>query len=122
MFMIIVAIAGRALLASLFIIAGAAKIKTPKPFLDHMKAHSVPSPLLPPVIVLELGAGIAILLGWQLPFAAGALGLFCLATAFVFHFDLANKVERTLFFKDIALAGALIMIAANAWQGAANAW
>jgi putative oxidoreductase len=120
MFVTIAAIGGRALLASLFILAGFAKMTTPKPFLDHMAAHHVPSPLLPIVVALEIGAGIAVLLGWQLPLAAGALGLFCLATAFSFHFDLANKAERTLFFKDIALSGALIMIAATAWQASTN--
>jgi uncharacterized membrane protein YphA (DoxX/SURF4 family) len=32
------------------------------------------------VIALELGAGASLLIGWQLPFAAGALALFCVAT------------------------------------------
>jgi putative oxidoreductase len=116
----IIAIAGRVLLAGLFILAGIAKIAGRQPFLEHMAAHHIPSVLLPAVIALELGAGLAILLGWQLPFTAGALALFCLATAFGFHLDLADKAERTLFFKDIAIAGALMVIAATAWQPAAN--
>jgi putative oxidoreductase len=112
----IVILVGRGLLALLFILAGAAKIAGPQPFLDHMAAHHVPGFLLPLVIALELGAGAALLAGWQLPFAAGALALFCLATALVFHFDLADKAERTLFIKDIAIAGALMAIAAGALQ------
>jgi putative oxidoreductase len=120
MFVSVVAIAGRVLLASLFIVAGIAKILGPQPFLDHMAAHHIPAVLLPAVIVLELGAGLAVLLGWQLPFSAGALALFCLATAFGFHFDLADKAERSLFAKDLAIAGSLMMIAASAWQGAAK--
>jgi putative oxidoreductase len=109
-----IAIAGRGLLAMLFILAGAAKIAGPQPFLDHMAAHHIPRALLPLVIVLELGAGAALLIGWQLPISAGALALFCVATAFVFHLDLADKAERTLFVKDLALAGALMVIAAGA--------
>ncbi|WP_283805540.1 DoxX family membrane protein [Bradyrhizobium tropiciagri] len=93
------------------------KIAGPKPFLDHMAAHHIPGVLLPLVIALELGAGLALLIGWQLSFAAGALALFCLATAFGFHIDLADKAERTLFFKDLALAGGLMVIAATAWRG-----
>jgi putative oxidoreductase len=116
----IIAIAGRLLLAALFILAGVAKIAGPQPFLDHMAAHHIPSFLLPAVIALELGAGLAILLGWQISFAAGALALFCLATAFGFHLDFADKAERTLFFKDVAIAGALMVIAASAWQHATN--
>jgi putative oxidoreductase len=116
MFAAILVLVGRALLASLFILAGAAKIAGPQPFLDHMAAHRVPGALLPLVIALELGAGAALLIGWQLPFAAGALAAFCVATALGFHLDLADKAERTLFIKDLAIAGALMVIAASAWQ------
>lgn len=112
-----VTIAGRSLLALLFILAAVAKIAGSKPFLDHMAAHHIPGVLLPLVIALELGAGLALLIGWQLSFAAGALALFCLTTAFGFHLDLADKAERTLFFKDLALAGGLMVIAAGAWRG-----
>jgi putative oxidoreductase len=110
----ILTLAGRGLLALLFILAGAAKIAGPQPFLDHMAEHHIPGLLLPLVILLELGAGGALLLGWRLPFAAGALALFCLATAFGFHLNLADKAERTLFIKDLAIAGALMVIAAQA--------
>jgi putative oxidoreductase len=110
----IVTIVGRTLLALLFILAGAAKIAGPQPFLDHMAAHHIPGALLPLVILLELSAGGALLIGWQLPFAAGALALFCIATAIGFHLNLADKAERTLFVKDLAIAGALMVIAAGA--------
>ena len=113
----IVTITGRSLLALLFILAGVAKITGPKPFLDHMAAHHIPGQLLPLVIALELGAGLALLIGWQMSFATGALALFCLATAFGFHLELADKAERTLFFKDLAIAGGLMVIAAGAWRG-----
>jgi putative oxidoreductase len=109
----IVTIVGRTLLALLFILASAAKIAGPQPFLDHMAAHHIPG-VLPLVIALELGAGFALLIGWQLSFAAGALALFCIATALGFHLDLADKAERTLFVKDLAIAGALMVIAAGA--------
>jgi putative oxidoreductase len=86
----------------------------PQPFLDHMTAHHIPGILLPLVILLELGAGTALMVGWKLPYAAGALALFCVAAALVFHLDLADKAERTLFIKDLAIAGALMVIAAGA--------
>jgi putative oxidoreductase len=112
----IVAVGGRALLAMLFILAGLAKLAGPQPFLQHMAAFGVPTFLLPAVIALEVGAGAALLLGWRLRDAAAALGLFCLLTAFVFHHDLGDKAERTLFFKDVALAGALLAMAAAVEQ------
>lgn len=104
---------GRVLIACLFVPAGILKIVGPKPFLDHMKAFHVPTLLLPAVIALELGGSALILTGWQGRWGALALAGFCIATAFVFHFDLANKVERTLFIKDLAISGGLFVLAAN---------
>jgi putative oxidoreductase len=108
----IAAIVGRALIASLFILAGVAKIIGPKPFLAHMAQFHVPGFLLIGVIALEIGAGGVLLAGLWLPYSAGALALFCIATALVFHAKLGDRVERTLFFKDIAIAGGLMAIAA----------
>ncbi len=110
----IVLIAGRALLAALFILAGVAKFVDPKPVRAHMAQEKVPTFLLPLVALLEIGAGPALLFGFYVPFAAGALSLFCLATAFAIHLHLSDRVERTQFIKDIALAGSLAAIAATA--------
>jgi putative oxidoreductase len=107
-----IALAGRGILALLFVLAGIAKIAGPKPFLAHMAQEHVPRFLLPFVIALELGCGAAVLAGWQVPIAAGTLALFCLATALVFHRNFAERAERTLFFKDVALAGGLAFVAA----------
>jgi putative oxidoreductase len=107
-------VGGRALLAGLFIVAGVNKIVAPQPFLDHMTEFGIPTLLLPVVIALQLGAGIALLVGWRVREAAGALGVFCLLTAFIFHRDLANKAEQMLFFEDLAIAGSLFAMAANA--------
>ena len=108
---------GRALMALLFILAGAAKIAGPKPFLEHMAEHRVPGFLLAAVAALEIGAGLLVLTGWQARWAGLALGAFCVATAFVFHFDLSQKAERTLFFKDLAIAGGLFVLAALSARG-----
>jgi putative oxidoreductase len=105
---------GRGVLALLFVLAGLTKIVGPKPVLDHMRQEHVPVFLFPAVIALEIGAGMALLIGWQAQIAAGLLALFCLATALVFHRDFAQRAERTQFAKDIALAGALTMLAAGA--------
>jgi putative oxidoreductase len=110
----IVTIGGRALVATLFVLAGLAKILNPKPFLEHMTHFGVPTFLLPAVIALELSAGLAILIGWRIRDAAGALAIFCVMTAAIFHYQLWVNTERTLFFKDLAIAGGLFMMAANA--------
>jgi putative oxidoreductase len=109
-----VLIAGRILLAALFILAGGLKIIGPAPFLAHMAEHRVPGVLLIGVIALELGAGVSVLLGWKLPYTAGALAAFCVATALIFHTNFADKAERTLFVKDLAIAGGLLVLASTA--------
>jgi putative oxidoreductase len=109
----IVVVAARALLALLFILAGLAKAITPAPFLEHMHRFDVPSWLLPGVIVLELGAGLALLLGVRMRDAALALSAFCLLTAAIFHHQWDIAAERTLFLKDLAIAGGLLALAAQ---------
>lgn len=105
---------GRGLLASLFILAGVNKIVGPRRVLAHMAQEHVPAFTLPLVILVEIGCGAAILAGWNVPAAAGVLSLFCIATAIVFHRNFAERAERTHFFKDIALAGGLAVLAAGA--------
>jgi putative oxidoreductase len=112
----VVVTSGRGLLALLFILAGIGKILTPQPFLQHMAQFDVPGALLPAVIAFELGAGIMLLSGWKLAYSAGALAIFCLLTATIFHHQLGIALERTQFLKDLALAGALAVIAAGAWS------
>ena len=110
----IVTVGGRALVALLFILAGVVKILTPKPFLEHMVQFGIPTFLLPAVIALELGAGIAILIGWRIRYTAGVLAIFCVLTAAIFHYQLSINSERTSFFKDLAIAGGLFVMAAGA--------
>ena len=109
-----VAVGGRVALAGLFVLAGIAKLVDPKPVLAHMEQEHVPGFLMYAVVVLELSGGGALLVGWNVKIGAAVLSLFCLATAFFIHLHLSDRVERTQFIKDIALAGGLAMIAAGA--------
>ena len=106
-----IAILGRTLLALLFLFAGAIKVLNPDFFVRRMAGSGVPGFLLPAVIALELGGGLALFLGWKMQYAGGVLAVFCIATAVIFHRDFANAAERNVFFKDLALAGALMFIA-----------
>jgi putative oxidoreductase len=112
-----VAVLGRVLVAMLFVFAGLGKILGPQPFLEHMTQFGVPTLLLPAVIALELGAGLLLLSGWRVRYTAGALGIFCVLTAVIFHHELGVKTERTHFFKDLAIAGGLLAMSTNASAG-----
>lgn len=110
----IAAIAGRALLALLFVTAGLTKILGPEPVRDHMRQVHIPLIFFPAVIAFEILAGAALALGWHTGIAASLLAAFCVATALLVHRNFSERAERTQFAKDLALAGALAFIAATA--------
>jgi len=103
---------GRFLIAALFLLAAANKFINADAVIHHMDAQHVPPDFLPLVITLEICAGLAILIGWQLRWAALALAGFCVATAVLFHMDFSQAVERTMFTKDLAIAGGLLVLSA----------
>ena len=54
-----------------------------------------------------------IIIGYQARFSAGLLAIFCIATAFIFHFDFADQMQTIAFLKNIGLAGGFLFIVAN---------
>jgi putative oxidoreductase len=112
-------VVGRALLALLFILAGIGKVLTWQAVQGYMESRGVPGILLPLVVALEVGGGAALLFGLFVPWAAGALAIFCIAAARIFHPNLQDRNERTSFLKDLALAGALVLVSTNAIRNGA---
>jgi len=56
--------------------------------------------------------GLTLVAGFRTRFAAAVLAVFCLATAFGFHCQLADQNQFVHFFKNIAMAGGLLQIVA----------
>jgi putative oxidoreductase len=52
-------------------------------------------------------------LGWHARLGSLSLGLFCLATAFLFHSNFALRNELLHFEKDLAMAGGLFVLTAT---------
>ena len=102
---------GRLLLAALFILEGWSKVRGYRAAADYMDAYGVSSVLLPAVIALELGGGLAIAVGWQTRLAALALSVFCVLAAVLFHADLASRGQLLHFEKDLAIAGGFLVLA-----------
>lgn len=101
---------GRILMAYIFILAGYAKIGGYEGTLGYMSNFGIPEFFLPLVILLELGGGIAIVLGLFARFTAVFMAIFCVASAFIFH---ADPDGATLFNKNIAMAGGFLFLLAN---------
>ncbi|WP_448956162.1 DoxX family protein [Labrys neptuniae] len=77
----------------------------------YMAAAGISVPLVIGVIALQFGAGLAIALGLLARLGAVALGLFCVATATMFHTNLSNQNELLHFEKDLAIAGGMFLLA-----------
>ncbi len=103
-------LAGRSMLALIFILSGYSKIGGYEGTAAWMAAMGVPALLLPPTIALELLGGIALVLGYRIRLFALLLALFSLASAALFHADLSDQTQFIMFFKNIAMAGGLLLL------------
>lgn len=106
----------RLLIAPLFIVFGFEKITGYASSLGYMEAYGLPGILLPVAIAAELGGGLAILFGFFSRWAALALAIFCIVTALVFHTAWSGdggQAQFINFMKNVALAGGLLLLAAN---------
>ncbi len=109
---------GRALMSSIFILAGINKLSAYAGTQGYMESMGVPGVLLPLVILLELGGGLAVLLGWQTRIAAFLLAGFSVLSALIFHADVNDQMQFILFMKNLAMAGGFLFLVA----GETHAW
>lgn len=104
---------GRVGLSLIFIISGWGKIAAYAGTQQYMASAGVPGSLLPLVIALELGGGVAVLTGAFTRWIALALAAFSLASAALFHAHLGDAAQAINFWKNVAMAGGFLMLAAN---------
>src|SRR5690606_35615571 len=104
---------GRIGLALIFIISGWGKITGYAGAEQYMSAMGVSPALLPLVILLELGGGLAIAAGLFTRWIAIAFALFSVATAVVFHANFGDAMQAINFWKNIAIAGGFLSLAAQ---------
>lgn len=113
------AFAGRLLLAALFLPAGIAKITGFAGTVGYIASVGLPAATLAAVaaIFVEVVGGIALIFGLGTRLAALALAFFTLVASFIFHAYWAVPADQAyvtelLFFKNIAVAGGLMVLAA----------
>jgi len=106
-------LAGRILLAVVFIPAGFSKIGGYEATQGYMEAMGVPGSLLPLVIAFEIGGGLLFLVGYQTRIVAFALAGFCILSAVIFHYQPTDQLQMLMFMKNIGLAGGFLMYVAK---------
>lgn len=120
------ALVGRVLLAALFLPAGISKIAGFEGTVGYIASVGLPLPAVAALLalVVEILGGLALLAGFGTRIAALALALFTLVASFFFHAYWAAPVDQQmvaelLFFKNIAVVGGLLTLAAlgaGAWS------
>lgn len=120
------ALAGRVLLALIFIVSGAGKIPGWEGTAGYMASKGLPMVplLLAATIAIELGGGLMIAAGWKARWAAIAIFVFLIPVTFIFHafwgIDAAQaQGQMTHFLKNVSIMGGLLLVAAygpGAWS------
>ena len=106
-------LAGRLLLAAIFLHEAWSKLTSYSAALAYMQAFGVPEQLLPLAIAVEAGCGLLILVGYHTRMAALMLAGFCLAAAVLFHTRFGDRNQLLHFEKDLAIAGGLLVLFAH---------
>jgi putative oxidoreductase len=113
------ALLGRALIALLFVPAGWAKIAGFAGITGYIASKGVPLPQVAAAIAIaaELGLGLAILFGWRTRLAALGLAVFTAVITPIFHAywtfpEAQQMVQQQAFFKNLAIVGGLLVLAA----------
>ena len=105
--------AGRVMIALIFVLSGFGKISAIEGTQGYMEAMGLPGSLIYPTILLEVAAGIAIIVGFQTRYVALALAGFSLLSAFIFHNQLGDQTQFIMFLKNVAIAGGFLFLARN---------
>lgn len=109
-----VAAVGRILIAVIFILSGIGKLGAPAATQGYIASVGLPLPLLGYVlaVLVELGGGLLLLVGFRTRAVAAVLALFTVAAALLFHSHLADQNQFIHFVKNIMITGGLLQIVA----------
>jgi putative oxidoreductase len=104
---------GRILLAAMFVLAGFGKLTDIGGTAGWFGSIGLPAPTIVAVLVglLELVAGLAIVVGFQTRIAALALALFTIGATLIAHTNFADMMQFLIFQKNFAVVGGLLVLA-----------
>lgn len=107
----------RILIALIFILSGFGKIAGFDGTVGYIASKGLPLPQLLAIgaILVELGGGILLVLGWKARWAAAALFMFTALAALLFHNFWAvpadqAQIQMIMFMKNISIMGGLLFV------------
>ncbi|MGV8892303.1 MAG: DoxX family protein [Burkholderiaceae bacterium] len=108
---------GRILIALIFVWSGFGKINGFEGTVGYIASKGLPLPQLAAIgaIIVELGGGILLILGWKARWAAAAILVFTAMAAFLFHNFWAMPPDQAQnqmihFMKNISMMGGLLFV------------
>jgi putative oxidoreductase len=110
------ALYGRILLSLVFLISGYGKVTGFNGVVAYIASKGLPLPEVAAIIavIVELGAGTLLAVGFKVRFASLALAAYTLAAAILFHdfwnADAASRLDQTIhFWKDLSICGGMLI-------------
>jgi putative oxidoreductase len=111
-----VVLVGRILLAAIFIKSGFGKITGFEGTVGYIASKGLPLPQIGAIvaILVELGGGILLAIGFKARWAALAIAIFTLAAGIIFHnywaVDAAQRMGQEInFWKNVSMTGGLLL-------------
>lgn len=106
-------LAGRLLLAYIFVLSGFGKIGGFAGTAKYMASKGMPmvEVLLVGAIVIELIGSLMLVVGWKARWGAWAIFLFLIPTTLIFHPAWADPAQAIQFNKNLAIMGGMLYVA-----------
>ncbi len=105
---------GRVLLAAIFVLSGVGKISSADATQGYIASVGLPFPQLAflGAVLIEIGGGLLLAVGYKTRLAAIVLAVFSVATALIFHSAIGDQNQFIHLLKNFAIAGGLLQVAA----------
>ena len=110
-------LAGRILLALIFVISGFRKFMGFDGTVGYIQSAGLPAAQLAAIvaIIVEVGGGILLVIGWKARWAAAAMLVFVFLAGILFHAFWASPPEQAMmqqiqFMKNLAIMGGMLYI------------
>ena len=110
-----IALLGRVAMSAIFLWSGFNKAMAPAATIAFFGKLGLfnPQAAYGVALLVEIGVGIALLVGWKARWAALVLAIWCLATAWAAHLHFDDRNQLVHLMKNICMAGGLLQILAH---------
>ena len=114
----IVEVFGRIFISALFLIEAVRKFFNPDMTMIYMSDHGVPEFLFYPSVAFEIIIPLLLIVGYKTRIVASLLAVFVLTVTLIFHSHhiIDDGMQLTIFLKNLAIIGGLLLIISNKSQ------